>query len=94
VFLLALVIGLLAVMVQATVVSRQQLGQMETKIRTLIELREAGAFGTGEFGGDKPVGEEDFSLHTLEKVQQIPHASHIAKIDEYIYTPLRSLRSR
>jgi ABC-type antimicrobial peptide transport system permease subunit len=87
VLLLAFVVGLLALMVQAAFLSRQQIGQLEAKVRTLIELREAGAFGTGGFGGDKPVGEEDFSLNTLEKVKQIPHARHIAKINEYIYTP-------
>ncbi|MBI4641708.1 MAG: hypothetical protein HY731_13505, partial [Candidatus Tectomicrobia bacterium] len=85
--LLSLVTGLFAVMVQAALVSRQQLGQLEARVRTLIELREAGAFGTGGFGGDKPVGEDDFSLNTLEKVKQIPYAGHIAKIDEYIYAP-------
>jgi len=87
VFLLAFVIGIFALMVQSALVSRQQLGKLEAKVRTLIELREAGAFGTGGFGADKPVGEEHFSIDTLEKVKRIPHASHIAKIEEYIYTP-------
>jgi ABC-type antimicrobial peptide transport system permease subunit len=87
VLLLALVVGLLALMLQASFLSRQQLGRLEAKVRTPIELREAGAFGTGGFGGDKPVGEEDFSLDTLEKVKRIPHARHIARIEEYIYTP-------
>lgn len=87
VLLLALVLGLFAVMVQAALMSRQQLGMLEAEIRTLIELREAGAFGTGGFGGDKPPGEEAFSLDTLEKVRQIPHAHYITKIDEYIYQP-------
>ncbi len=74
VLLLSLVLGLFAVMVQAALMSRQQLGKLEAEVRTLIELREAGAFGTGGFGGDKPPGEEAFSLDTLEKVIQIPHA--------------------
>ncbi len=87
VLLLALVVGLLALMIQAAFLSRQQLGRLEAKVRTLIELREAGAFGTGGFGADKPVGEADFSLDTLEKVKRIPHARHITRIEEYIYTP-------
>ncbi len=85
--LLALVLGLLALMVQAARLSREQLGRLEARVRTLIELREAGAFGTGGFGGDKPVGEADFSVDTLDKVRQIPHARHIVRIEEYIYTP-------
>ena len=56
-------------------------------MRTLIELREAGAFGTGGFGGDKPVGEEHFSLDTLENVWRIPSAQHLARVDEYVYKP-------
>ncbi len=87
VLLLALVMGLLALMMQAALVSRQQIGRLEARVRTLIELREAGAFGTGGFGADKPIGEGAFSLDTLEKVKRIPHAAHIAKIEEYIYTP-------
>ena len=87
VLLLALVVGLLALMVQAAFLSREQLGRLEARVRTLIELREAGAFGTGGFGADKPIGEEAFSLDTLEKVKRIPDARHIARIEEYIYTP-------
>jgi len=85
--LLALVMGLLALMTQAAVLSRQQLGRLEARVRTLIELREAGAFGTGGFGGDTPIGEGGVSVETLEKVKRIPHARHIARIEEYIYTP-------
>jgi len=87
VLLLAFIMGLLALMVQAAFLSRQQIGQLEAKVQTLIELREAGAFGTGGFGADKPIGEEDFSVDTLEKVKRIAHAGHIARIEEYIYTP-------
>ena len=85
VLLLALVVGLLALMVQAAFLSRHQIGRLEARVRTLIELREAGAFGTGGFGADKPIGEKDFSIDTLEKVKRIPHASHIARIEEYVY---------
>lgn len=87
VLLLGLVIGLFAVMVQAALLSRQQLGRLEAEVRTLVELREAGAFGTGGFGGDKPPGEEAFSLDTLERVKRIPHARHIARLEEYVYQP-------
>lgn len=85
--LLAIVIGFLALMLQATLATRAQIASMEGRVRTLIELREAGAFGTGGFGADQPVGEGHFSMSTLEKVQQIPHARHIARIEEYVNQP-------
>ena len=85
--LLALVMGLLAAMIQAGAAARRQIGLLDARVRTLIELREAGAFGTGGFGGDKPVGEEHFSLETLAKVRRIPHGRHIAKVEEYVYAP-------
>ncbi|OGA54736.1 MAG: hypothetical protein A3G24_11785 [Betaproteobacteria bacterium RIFCSPLOWO2_12_FULL_62_13] len=85
--LLSLVTALLALMVQATLASRQQIASMEGRVRTLIELREAGAFGTGGFGGDKPIGEEHFSTDTLEAVARIANARHLARVDEYVYKP-------
>ncbi|MCC6194368.1 MAG: ABC transporter permease [Burkholderiales bacterium] len=85
--LLSLVTGLLALMVQATITSRQQIAGMEARVRTLIELREAGAFGTGGFGGDKPIGEEHFSTDTLDAAKRIPNAAHLARVDEYVYQP-------
>jgi putative ABC transport system permease protein len=85
--LLSLVTGFLALMVQATMASQRQIALMESRVRTLIELREAGAFGTGGFGGDKPVGEEHFSTDTLEAVLRIPNARHLARVDEYVYKP-------
>lgn len=87
VFLLALVIGCLALMMQATLTSQQQVAALEGRVRTLIELREAGAFGTGGFGGDNPIGEEHFSVDTLEKVWRIPSAPHLARVDDYVYKP-------
>lgn len=85
--LLALVTGFLALMVQAALASRDQIARLDARVRTLVELREAGAFGTGGFGGDKPVGEHDFSIDTLERLRRIPNARHLAKIEEYVYTP-------
>lgn len=85
--LLALVTGICALMVQAAVASRAQIARLEARVRTLIELREAGAFGTGGFGGDKPVGEEHFSTDTLDKVRRVPHARHLARVEEYVYIP-------
>lgn len=76
VLLLSVIIGIFGIMVQAAALTRQQLGHLEARVRTLIELREAGAFGTGGFGGDQPVGHEGFSVATLEKVKAIPHAGH------------------
>ena len=87
VLLLALVTGFLGLMVQAALASRQQIARLDARVRTLIELREAGAFGTGGFGGDKPIGERDFSVDTLERVLRIPGAAHLARVDEYVYTP-------
>lgn len=85
--LLALVTGFLALMVQATLTSRQQIAGMESRVRTLVELREAGAFGTGGFGGDKPIGEEHFSMDTLDAVRNIQSARNLARVDEYVYKP-------
>ena len=87
VVLLALVIGFLALMVQAALASRDQIARLDARVRTLVELREAGAFGTGGFGGDKPVGEHDFSIDTLDRLRRIPNAVHLARIEEYVYTP-------
>lgn len=87
VVLLSLVTGFLALMIQAAMASRQQIASMEGRVRNLIELREAGAFGTGGFGGDKPIGEEHFSTDTLEAASRIPNARHLARVDEYVYKP-------
>lgn len=86
VVLLSLVTGFLALMVQATFASREQIASMEGRVRTLIELREAGAFGTGGFGGDKPIGHNRFSSDTLETLRKIPSAANLARVDEYVYT--------
>ena len=85
--LLSLVTGFLALMVQASLASRQQIASMEGRVRTLIELREAGAFGTGGFGGDKPIGHDRFTTDTLETARKIPSARNLARVDEYVYTP-------
>lgn len=87
ILLLAVIIGLFAVMVQGASLSRQQLGTLQASVRTVIELREAGAFGTGGFGGDKPVGADAFSVATLDQVKRIPNTRHITRIEEYIHTP-------
>lgn len=88
VLLLALVIGVFAVLVQGALATRQKLETLQAGVRTVIELREAGAFGTGGFGGDKPVGEHDFSTARLEEISRIPNARHIKKAEEYIHSPL------
>ena len=85
--LLSIVIGLFAVMVQAALQTQEQLENLQSRLRTLIELREAGAFGTGGFGGDKPVGANEFSVATLELIKQIPNAKHVTKVEEYVHTP-------
>jgi putative ABC transport system permease protein len=87
VVLLAIVIGLFAILVQGAMATRQQLENLQANVRTVVELREAGAFGTGGFGGDKPVGAEDFSVATLEQIKAIPSARHIKKMEEYVHTP-------
>lgn len=93
VVLLATIIGLFAVMVQGALATRQRLESLQANVRTVIELREAGAFGTGGFGKDTPVGSaeagretgtEYFSTRTLDRIRRIPHAGHIARIDEYV----------
>lgn len=85
--LLALVIGLFAVLVQGGLATREKLEGLQAGVRTVVELREAGAFGTGGFGGDKPVGEEDFSTARLDEIQRIPNARYIKKVEEYIHSP-------
>jgi ABC-type antimicrobial peptide transport system permease subunit len=87
VVLLALVTGILGLMMQAALASQQQIARLDASVRTLVELREAGAFGTGGFGGDRPAGEEHFSVDTLERIRRIPNAAHLARLDEYVYTP-------
>lgn len=85
--LLALVIGLFAVLVQGALATREKLEGLQAGVRTVIELREAGAFGTGGFGGDRPAGEQDFSVARLDEIRAIPHARHIRKVEEYIHSP-------
>lgn len=87
VVLLALVIGLFAVLVQGALATREKLATLQAGVRTVVELREAGAFGTGGFGGDKPVGEDDFAVPRLEEIRHIPNARYITKIEEYIHSP-------
>lgn len=87
VLLLAIIIGFFAVMVQGASLTRQQLEELQASVRTVIELREAGAFGTGGFGGDRPVGADTFSVATLEQVRRISHAGHITSVEEYVHTP-------
>ncbi len=55
--LLAVVIGVFAILVQGALSTREKLEALQAGVRTVIELREAGAFGTGGFGGDKPIGQ-------------------------------------
>ncbi|MBI4273983.1 MAG: ABC transporter permease [Rhizobiales bacterium] len=85
--LLAAIIGLFAVLIQGASLTRTQIESLEANVRTAIELREAGAFGTGGFGADQPVGAQDFSVTTLEMAGRIPHAAHIVRFEEYVHTP-------
>jgi ABC-type antimicrobial peptide transport system permease subunit len=85
--LLALVIGLFAVLVQGALATREKLESLQAGVRTVVELREAGAFGTGGFGGDKPVGAEDFAVTRLDEIQRIPNARYIRKVEEYVHSP-------
>lgn len=87
VLLLAIIIGLFAVMVQGALTTREQLESLQRNVRTVIELREAGAFGTGGFGEDKPLGADDFSVGTIEQIKRIRSFAHIIKIEEYIHAP-------
>jgi len=87
VLLLAIIIGLFAVMVQGAFQTRAKLESLQANVRTVVELREAGAFGTGGFGGDRPVGADAFSVGTLDQIRRIPNVEHIVKIEEYIHAP-------
>jgi cell division protein FtsX len=94
VLLLASVTGFLALAIEAAIATRAQIAALDARVHTLIELREAGAFGTGGFGADKPVGHEHFSTDTLEGVRRIPSARHIARVDEYVYAPQMDARRK
>ena len=94
VLLLASVTGFLALAIEAAIATRQQIAALDARVGTLIELREAGAFGTGGFGADKPVGHEHFGTDTLEGVRRVPSARHIARVDEYIYAPQMDARKK
>jgi hypothetical protein len=72
VLLLASVTGFLALAIQAAIATRVQIAALDARVGTLIELREAGAFGTGGFGADRPIGHEHFSTETLERVRPGP----------------------
>lgn len=85
--LLAVVIGVFAVLVQGALATREKVKSLQANVRTVVELREAGAFGTGGFGGDKPAGADDFSVATLGQINAIPNARHIKRIEEYIHAP-------
>lgn len=87
VVLLSLVIGLFAVLVQGALATQDKLQSLQAGVRTVVELREAGAFGTGGFGGDKPVGELDFSVSRLDEIRKVPNARYIKKVEEYIHSP-------
>lgn len=87
VLLLSLVIGLFAVLVQGALATKEKLESLQAGVRTVVELREAGAFGTGGFGGDKPVGELDFSVARLAEIERIPNARHVRKVEEYVHSP-------
>lgn len=85
--LLAVVIGVFAVLVQGALATREKVKSLQANVRTVVELREAGAFGTGGFGGDKPAGADDFSVVTLGQINAIPNARHIKRIEEYVHAP-------
>lgn len=87
VLLLSLVIGLFAVLVQGALSTKEKLESLQAGVRTVVELREAGAFGTGGFGADKPLGALDFSVARLAEIERIPNARHIRKVEEYVHSP-------
>lgn len=94
VLLLASVTGFLALAIEAAIATRAQIAALDARVGTVIELREAGAFGTGGFGADKPVGHERFGTGTLRRVRSIPSARHIARVDEYVYEPQMDARRK
>ena len=94
VLLLASVTGFLALAIEAAIAARAQIAALDARVGTLIELREAGAFGTGGFGADKPAGEEHFTTDTLARVRAIASARHIARVDEYLYAPQMDARRK
>ncbi|MGE4306507.1 MAG: hypothetical protein AB7E24_21060 [Novosphingobium sp.] len=81
--LLAIIIGLFALMVQGAFQARAKFESLQANVRTVVELREVGAFGTSGFGGDRPVGTDAFLVGTLEQIRRIPNAEHMVKVEEY-----------
>lgn len=82
--LLTFIMTLLIVLVEVNNASNEWLSEIESRIQTLIEVRPAG-MSSIDVSKTAPIGGGEFSTKTLENVQLIPHASNVAKIEEYIY---------
>jgi putative ABC transport system permease protein len=82
--LLALLLGVFALLAQGTQAMQGQVQQLQRTLGTVIELREAGAFGSG-FGGSQADG--SLTRDTLLAIEQLPHAGAITRIEPYAYQP-------
>lgn len=82
--LLSFIMTLLIVLIEINNTSTERLNEIESRVQTLIEVRPA-SMSSIDVSKTTPIGGGEFSTKTLEKVQLIPHANNIAKIEEYIY---------
>jgi ABC-type antimicrobial peptide transport system permease subunit len=82
--LLALLLGAFALLAQASDAMQAQVQQLQRTLGTVIELREAGAFGSG-FGGSQAAG--SLTRDTLLAIEQLPTAGAIIRIEPYAYEP-------
>ncbi|CEG54762.1 exported hypothetical protein [Stutzerimonas xanthomarina] len=82
--LLALLLGAFALLMQATEAMQGQVQQLQRTLGTVIELREAGAMGSG-FG--QGADEGALTATTLMSLRQLPDGGAITRIEPYVYQP-------
>jgi putative ABC transport system permease protein len=82
--LLALLLGTFALLAQVSDAMQAQVQQLQRTLGTVIELREAGAFGSG-FGGSQAA--DSLTRDTLAAIRKLPHAGAITRIEPYAYEP-------
>ncbi|KAB8007728.1 FtsX-like permease family protein [Pseudomonas sp. Fig-3] len=82
--LLALLLGAFALLMQATEAMQGQVQQLQRTLGTVIELREAGAMGSG-FG--QGADEGALTATTLISLRQLPDGGAITRIEPYVYQP-------
>lgn len=75
IILLSVIIGIFVTMTQVNTAAKEQLGDLESKIETTIEVRPIGSLGSGG------LREKPLPFDTIEKIEEVPD---ILKIEKYI----------